>query len=71
MLTKKQKALIGMLASIKISETTAALAASDLNESQMDELVDYLIKKHQTGTEATEEEVIKALLIFHRKSGKI
>ncbi len=69
MLSMKEKTLIGMMASIGISEATTILATT-LNESQMDELVKYLEDKHKEGKDATEEEVIKAYLVLTRNESE-
>lgn len=71
MLTKNQNLLIDMLASLKISETTAILLISALDEKQMEEMMEFLVESHEEGTDATEEEVIKMYLILQKEAGKI
>lgn len=71
MLTKNQNLLIDMLASLKISETTAILLISALDEKQMEEMMEFLVESHEEGTDATEEEVIKMYLILQKEAGNL
>ena len=71
MLTKNQNLLIDMLASLKISETTAILLISALDEKQMEEMMETLVEMHEEGTDATEEEVIKMYLILQKEAGNL
>ena len=70
-MTEKRKILIRFLNSIGIWRDTIIMIGEEIKEDQIDELMEYLIQKHESGTEATNEEVTKALLIFLRRSGKI
>ena len=71
MLTENQNLLIDMLASLKISETTAILLISALDEKQMEEMMEFLVESHEEGTDATEEEVIKMYLILQKEAGNL
>ena len=71
MLTENQNLLIDMLASLKISETTAILLISALDEKQMEEMMETLVEMHEEGTDATEEEVIKMYLILQKEAGNL
>ena len=70
-MTEKREILIQLLTDIDIWQDTIITVAEELEENQLDEMIEYLIQKHESGTEATNEEVTKALLIFLRRSGKI
>lgn len=69
--TKNQNLLIDMLASLKISETTAILLISALDEKQMEKMMEFLVESHEEGTDATEEEVIKMYLILQKEAGNL
>lgn len=71
MLTKNQNLLIDMLASLKVSETTAILLISALDEKQMEEMMEFLVESHEEGMDATEEEVIKMYLILQKEAGNL
>ena len=68
---EKKEILIRMLTHIGILEDTIIAAAEELEDNQLDEMIEFVIERHEEGKEVTNEEVVKALLILMKENGAI